>query len=339
MVTEEQVRESLEQVLIPGAMRSLAKLNLVRQVAISDQKVTISLASAALSQGTQDWLRAKVHDIARKLPGVKEAEIDFVEAKPKELNEIRHVVAVMSGKGGVGKSLVSGLIAISLARQGMEVGILDADITGPSIPRMFGLRKARPLGSESGILPVPTRLGIQIMSINLLLEHEDDAVIWRGPIIANTIKQFWEDVLWGRLDYLIVDLPPGTADVPLTVMQSLPLSGVIIVFSPQELAAMVVRKAVQMTKTMKIPILGIVENMSYLVLPESGKRLELFGKSRADEMAKAAGAPLLGQIPVDPELARLCDEGNIERHDSEALSSLADAFIQAMSTLTDGKHV
>jgi len=331
MPTEEQIRESLGEVLVPGVMRSLVKLNLVRQVAISDQKVNISLASAALDESTQDWLKAKVRDVARELPGVKEAEVDFVEAKPKELNEIRHVVAVMSGKGGVGKSLVSALIAISLARQGMEVGILDADITGPSIPRMFGLRKTRPLGSESGILPVPTRLGIQIMSLNLLLEHEDDAVIWRGPIIATTIKQFWEDVLWGSLDYLMVDLPPGTADAPLTVMQSLPLSGVIIVFSPQELAAMVVRKAVQMTKTMKIPILGIVENMSYLVLPESGKRLELFGKSRADEMAKAAGAPLLGQIPVDPELARLCDEGSIERYDSEALTSFADAFLQVMS--------
>ena len=339
MVTEEQVRESLEQVLVPGAMRSLVKLNLVCEVAVHDQKVTISLASAALSQGTQDWLRAKVRDVARKLPGVKEAEIDFVEARPKELNEIRHVVAVMSGKGGVGKSLVSALIAISLARQGMEVGILDADITGPSIPRMFGLRKTRPLGSESGILPVPTRLGIQIMSLNLLLEHEDDAVIWRGPIIATTIKQFWEDVLWGSLDYLMVDLPPGTADAPLTVMQSLPLKGVVIVFSPQELVAMVVRKAVQMTQKMNIPILGVVENMSYFLLPDTGKRIELFGKSRADEMAKAAGAPLLGQIPVDSELARLCDEGNIERYDSEALSSLADAFIQAMSTLTDGKHV
>ena len=339
MVTEEQVRESLEQVLVPGAMRSLVKLNLVRQVAVHDQKVTISLASAALSQGTQDWLRAKVHDIARKLPEVKEAEIDFVEAKPKELNEVRHVVAVMSGKGGVGKSLVSGFIAISLARQGMEVGILDADITGPSIPRMFGLRKARPLGSESGILPVPTRLGIQIMSLNLLLEHEDDAVIWRGPIIANTIKQFWEDVLWGSLDYLIVDLPPGTADAPLTVMQSLPLSGVIIVFTPQDLTAMVVRKAVNMARQMSKPILGVVENMSYLYVPEIDKKIELFGRRRGEEMAKAAHAPLLGQLPIDPELARLCDEGNIERYNSEALSSLADAFIQAMSTLTDGKHV
>ncbi|MEW6232859.1 MAG: Mrp/NBP35 family ATP-binding protein [Chloroflexota bacterium] len=331
MPTQEEAMESPETVLVPGAMRSLVKLNLIRQVTISDQKVDIALASAALNHEAQDWLRAKASGLIKTLSGVKEVRIDFVDVKPKELNEICHVVAVMSGKGGVGKSLVASLIALSLVRRGQEVGILDADITGPSIPKMFGIT-ARPTGSETGILPVLSRAGIEIMSINLLLPREDDAVIWRGPLIGNTIKQFWEDVLWGRLDYLIVDLPPGTADAPLTVMQSLPLSGVVIVFSPQELAAMVVRKAVRMAReAMHVPILGVVENMSYLILPETGKRLELFGKSQADEMAKAAGAPLLGQIPVDPELARACDEGNIERYDLEALDSFADAFLQAVS--------
>ena len=334
MPTEEQVRGSLGEVLVPGAMRSLVRLNLVRQVTVSDEKVDISLASAALNQGTQDWLKAKVGDAIKKLPGVKDVETGFVETKPKDVNEISNVIAVMSGKGGVGKSLVAGLTGLSLARRGHEVGILDADITGPSIPRMFGIT-ARPRGSESGILPVLSRVGIEIMSINLLLPHEDDAVIWRGPIIANTIRQFWEDVLWGRLDYLIVDLPPGTADAPLTVMQSLPLSGVIIVFTPQELAAMVVRKAVQMTQKMNIPILGVVEDMSYFVLPDTGKKIELFGKSRANQMAKAAGAPLLGQIPIDPELARLCDEGDIERYDSGLANSFADALIQAASANTE----
>ncbi len=331
MVTEEQVRESLEQVLVPGARRSLVKLNLVRRVAISDAKVDISLASAALSQGAQNWLKARVRDVTRKLPGVKETEISFVEARPKDVNEIRHVIAVMSGRGGVGKSLVTGLLGLSLARRGHEVGILDADITGPSIPRMFGIT-ARPTGSDTGILPVLSRVGIEIMSISLLLPHEDDAVTWRGPLIAFTIKQFWEDVLWGRLGYLLVDLPPGTADAPLTVMQSLPLSGVVIVFSPQELAMMVVRKAVQMTRKMNIPVLGVVENMSYFLLPDTGKRIELFGSSKGQEMAKAAGAPLLGQIPIDPELARLCDEGNIERYGSEALDSLAEAFLQVVAS-------
>jgi len=336
MPTEEQVRESLEEVLVPGVMRSLVKLNLVRQIAISNQKVDISLASAALDESTQDWLKAKVKDVIKRLPEVKDVETGFIEAKPKDVNEIGGVIAVMSGKGGVGKSLVAGLAALSLARSGHEVGILDADITGPSIPRMFGITD-RPMGSDTGILPVLSRTGIEIMSINLFLAHEDDAVIWRGPLIGKAVTQFWEEVLWGQLDYLIVDLPPGTADVPLTVMQSLPLSGVVIVFSPQELAAMVVRKAVKMAReAMHIPILGVVENMSYFVIPETGKRVELFGKSRAEEMAKAAGAPLLGQIPIDPELARLCDEGDIERYDSELVRTFGEAFIQAISARGKG---
>ena len=330
MPTEEQVRESLGEVLVPGVMRSLVKLNLVRQVAISDEKVSISLASAALSQEAQDWLKAKVPDVIRKLPDVKEVETEFVQAKSKDVNEIKSVIAVMSGKGGVGKSLVAGLVGLSLARRGYEVGILDADITGPSIPKMFGIT-TRPTGSDTGILPVLSRAGIEIISINLFLPHEDDAVIWRGPLIGKTITQFWEDVLWGRLDYLVVDLPPGTADASLTVMQSLPLSGIIIVFSPQELAAMVVRKAVQMTQKMNIPILGVVENMSYLILPETGKKLEVFGKSKADEMVQVAGAPLLAQIPIDPELARLCDEGNIERYDSQVVGTFADNLSQAVA--------
>jgi hydrogenase maturation protease len=334
MSVEEKIREKLENVLVPGAMRSLVKLNLVKNIAFSDGKVDISLASAALSPATQEWIKAKARDVVKGLPKIKQVKIDFVDSKPKELNEVKHVVAIMSGKGGVGKSLVTGLIGISLARRGYEVGILDADITGPSIPRMFGI-SGRPAGSETGILPPLSHLGIGIMSINLLLDNEDDAVIWRGPLIGKTITQFWEDVLWGKLDYLLVDLPPGTADAPLTVMQSLPLSGVVIVFSPQELAAMVVRKAVQMAQKMNIPIIGVVENMSYFLLPDSGKRIELFGKSKGQEMAKSANAPLLGQIPIDPEMAKLCDEGNIERYDSEAMRSFADAFLQAAANKSE----
>ena len=329
MASEEQIRESLDEVLVPGAMRSLVKLNLVRDIVLSDKKVTVTLASVALNHQTQDWLKAKVTEVINGLDGINEAEVNFVEASTKELNDIRNVVAIMSGKGGVGKSLVTSLAALSLARRGYEVGILDADITGPSIPRMFGI-SGRPAGSETEIMPVLSKVGIEIMSINLLLPHEDDAVIWRGPLIGKVITQFWEDVLWGKLDYLLVDLPPGTADAPLTVMQTLPLSGIIITFTPQELAAMVVRKAVQMAQKMNIPIKGVVENMSYFILPDSGKRIELFGSSKAQEMAIAAGAPLLGQFPVDPEIAQLCDDGNIERYDSEELNSFADAFLKAM---------
>lgn len=330
MPTEEEIRENLDKVLVPGAMRSLVKLNLVRQVTISNVKVDIRLASAALNPGAQDWLKAKVLDVTGKLDGVKEVEVSFVKVEPKELNEIRYVIAVMSGKGGVGKSLVASLIGLSLTRHGYEAGILDADITGPSIPRMFGIT-TRPTGSETGILPVLSRAGIEIMSINLLLPNEDDAVIWRGPLIGKTITQFWEEVLWGKLDYLIVDLPPGTADASITVMQTLPITGVIIVFTPQDLVEMIVRKAVNMTKKMDKSVLGVVENMSYLLLPDSGKRMELFGRSKGQEMAKVAEAPLLAQIPIDPELARLCDEGEIERYDSEALNNFAETFLQAMS--------
>jgi hydrogenase maturation protease len=336
LTAEEQITEKLDEVLVPGAMRSLTKLNLIRNISVSDGKASINLASTALNPKSQDWLKSKVSDATKGIPGIKKVTIDFVEAMPKELNEVKHMVAIMSGKGGVGKSLVTGLIGVSLARRGYEVGILDADITGPSIPRMFGI-SGRPAGSDSGIMPVLSHLGIGIMSINLLLPNEDDAVIWRGPLIGKTITQFWEDVLWGKLDYLLVDLPPGTADAPLTVMQMLPLSGVVVVFSPQELAAMVVRKAVQMAQKMSVPIIGVVENMSYFILPDSGKKMELFGKSKGQEMAKAAGAPLLGQLPIDPELARLCDEGNIERYESATLSGLADAFLKAMSAKKPAK--
>ena len=333
MVTECQVRDSLEDVLVPGVMRSVEKLNLVRQVTISDGKVRIDIASAALDQGAQDWVKSKACDVVGSLPDVKEIDISFVEAKPKDVNQIGRVVAIASGKGGVGKSLVTGLIALSLERQGNEVGILDADVTGPSIPKMFGIT-GHPMGSENDILPLLSRTGIEIMSMNLLLPHEDDAVIWRGPLIAKAITQFWEDVLWGKLDYLLVDLPPGTADVPLTVMQSLPVSGLVIVSSPQDLASMVVRKAVHMAQKMEVPILGVVENMSYFILPDTGKRIEIFGKSRADEMAEAAGAPLLGQIPLDPRLAQLCDEGSIEMYDSELLEGFANILVQSVPAKT-----
>ena len=329
MVTEEQIRASLDEMLIPGAMRSPVKLNLIRDVSVAGNKASIAIATAALNPKMQDWLKAQVDEAIKGLPDIGDIEVDFVEANPKDTNDVRNVIAVMSGKGGVGKSLVTGLLGISLARQGYEVGILDADITGPSIPKMFGIF-GHPIGSETGVMPAVSKLGIGIMSINLLLPNEDDAVIWRGPLIGKIIVQFWEEVLWGKLDYLLVDLPPGTADAPLTVMQTLPLSGVIITFTPQELAAMVVRKAVQMTRTMNVPVRGVVENMSYFTLPDSGKRIEIFGSSKAGEMAMAAGAPLLAQLPIDPQLAQLCDEGHLERYDSEELKKLGEAFLRAV---------
>jgi len=329
MITEEQVRESLEVVLVPAVKRSIVGMNLVREITISDGKVDITLASTGLIPGAQDWIRARAKEAIEKLPEVNEVKVEYTDAKAKDLNKIDHIFAVMSGKGGVGKSLVSSLVAIVLKRQGYEVGILDADITGPSIPKMFGL-KVPPSGNESGILPVLSKSGIEVMSINLFLPSEDDAVIWRGPLIGKTITQFGEEVLWGKLDYLIIDLPPGTADAPLTVMQSFPISGVIIVFTPQDLTAMVVRKAVKMAQQMNKPVLGVVENMAYLYVPEIDKRIEIFGRSCGEEMSRAAHAPLLAQLPLDPELAKLCDEGNIERYNSEIVSSLADSLSKAI---------
>jgi len=329
MPTQEQVMESLDTVLAPTVKRSITGLNLVREVAISDKRVKVTLASTGLIVGSQDWIKNKAKAAIETLPGVNEAEVVFAEAKPADLNKVEHIIAVMSGKGGVGKSLIASLTAVSLKRKGYDVGILDADITGPSIPKMFGI-DTRPGGSESGILPVLSRSGIEIMSINLLLPSEDDAIIWRGPLIGKTIAQFWEEVLWGKLDYLIVDLPPGTADAPLTVMQTLPISGVIIVFTPQDLTAMIVRKAVSMAQKMDKHILGVVENMAYLYVPEIDKRIELFGRSRGEEMARAAGAPFLGQLPIDPELAKLCDEGNVERYQAEILDNLSELLAKTV---------
>jgi len=231
----------------------------------------------------------------------------------QQMSHVKQVIGVMSGKGGVGKSLVAALLAVALRRSGRAVGVLDADITGPSIPKMFGL-DGRPEGSEMGLLPVTTATGIRVMSLNLLLDHPDDPVIWRGPLLANTVKQFWEEVVWGDLDALLVDLPPGTSDVPLTVMQSLPMGGLVIVCSPQELTAMIVRKAIKMAAMLDIRVLGLAENMTHLVCPHCGKRVDLFGPEQGPNTARAAGLPVLASIPVDPEISRLCDRGEIESY-------------------------
>lgn len=230
-----------------------------------------------------------------------------------DLSRIRNVIAVMSGKGGVGKSSVTSLLASGFNKKGYAVGVLDADITGPSLPKMFGVKgMAESLGFA--LLPASTPSGIRVMSLNLLIPNEDDPVIWRGPILAGAVKQFWTDVAWGDLDYLFVDLPPGTGDVPLTVMQSLPLNGLIVVSSPQDLAVMIVKKAVNMAKHMDIPILGLVENMSSAVCPHCGEEFPLFGAGRGKEISEQLGIPFLGSLPVDPYLSKLCDQGKVEEY-------------------------
>jgi Mrp family chromosome partitioning ATPase len=245
----------------------------------------------------------------------------------EDFNDIRHVIAVMSCKGGVGKSLVSGLLAVALQSEGYQVGILDADIAGPSIPRMFFTNGAGLGISRMGPLPPQTVTGIRVMSMNLLPEQEYAAAVWRGPLISGAIKQFWGDILWGELDYLIVDLPPGTSDATLTVMQALPISGIVLVTTPQVMANMVVCKAANMALEMEIPILGLVENMSHYACPRTGERHEIFGPSHAEEIAEGLGVPLLGCLPVDPRLTMLCDSGCLEYYPDEGLAPVVKDLV------------
>ncbi|MCT4564235.1 MAG: Mrp/NBP35 family ATP-binding protein [Maledivibacter sp.] len=236
----------------------------------------------------------------------------FEKEKTNEKSNIKKVIAIMSGKGGVGKSSVTSLVATALTEQGHKVGIMDADITGPSIPKVFGINDQRAKGNESGINPVVTNTGINVISLNLLIDKEDSPVVWRGPLIANTVKQFYTEVNWGDLDYLLIDLPPGTGDVSLTIMQSLDLDGIIVVSSPQDLVKLIVKKSLNMAKMMNIPVVGIIENMSYYECVECGKRIDIFGKSRVNEIAEEMGINVLAQMPIDPSFVELCDEGKVE---------------------------
>ena len=251
---------------------------------------------------------------------------DMHEA-PHALSNIKKVIGVVSGKGGVGKSMVTSLLAVALKRRNLGVGILDADITGPSIPKIFGLRD-KATGDENGIYPVRTKTGIDVMSINLLLENETDPVVWRGPIIGGTVKQFWTDVIWHDEDVLFIDMPRGTGDVALTVFQTIKLDGLIIVTSPQELVSMIVEKAVNMAKLMDIPVLGLVENFSYILCPDCGKQIPLFGESHVEEVAEHFGLPILGKLPLDPRLASACDKGMIELAVTDPIEHAADVVEQ-----------
>ncbi len=244
--------------------------------------------------------------------------------KLNELSKVKKVIGVVSGKGGVGKSLVTGLLATLFQRNGHSTAILDADITGPSIPKMFGITKKATCFNENLIVPRKSASGVQIMSINLLMENDTDPVVWRGPVIAGAVKQFWTDVVWQDVDYMFVDMPPGTGDVPLTVFQSLPISGIVIVTSPQELVSMIVGKAVKMANMMNIPILGIVENFSYFSCPDCGKKINLFGDSKIENVAKSFNISNVSKIPIDTELAKLCDDGKIELFTGDYLENMLD---------------
>ena len=254
--------------------------------------------------------------------GDRKAESLLAQLNPKA--SVKKVIAVVSGKGGVGKSTVTSMLAVAMARKGKRVGVLDADITGPSAPMAFGVSECQG-ANDDGLYPALTRGGIQVMSINLLLDNPGDPVVWRGPVIAGAVKQFWTDVIWEDVDYLFVDMPPGTGDVPLTVFQSLPVDGIIIVTSPQDLVSMIVSKAVKMANMMHIPVLGLVENYSYLRCPDCGREIQVFGKSHVDEVAAQFNLPVLARLPIDPNVAEACDNGQMELVDTGAMEKALQA--------------
>ncbi|MBQ7939604.1 MAG: Mrp/NBP35 family ATP-binding protein [Clostridia bacterium] len=265
------------------------------------------------------------HDCSTCTANCSSRDKGQIEKEPlNPQSTVRHVIGIVSGKGGVGKSIVTSMMSVLMRRRDYGVAVLDADITGPSIPKAFGTA-GDVLSDGNGLIPLKTKTGIQMMSVNLLLEDETRPVVWRGPVIAGTVKQFWTDVIWNDVDFMFVDMPPGTGDVPLTVFQSLPLDGIIIVTTPQELVSMIVKKALNMAQLMNIPVIGLVENMSYVKCPDCGKELHIFGESKAESLCETYGIPFLGRVPLDPNLASLCDKGIIELMEVDYLDKAADA--------------
>ena len=350
MPTQTEVIDALRKVTDPELGRNLVELNMIHDLAIAqDGSISFTIALTAPGCPLRESMAANARAVVKALPGVAEVFTGFREMtgaersaalnraqapqlpKLNEFNRIKQVIAVMSGKGGVGKSSITAALAVGLMRRGQKVGILDADITGPSIPRLFNLPSGGLRASEQGMLPAVTRKGIKVVSTNLLLPEEDLPVVWRGPMISATIRQFWGEALWGRLDTLLVDLPPGTSDAAIAVVQNLPLKGVVLVTTPQELAAMVVKKAVRMLTELKVPILGVVENMSYFRCPDNGKEYPIFGPSHADEIAAKAGVAVWARLPIDPTLAELFDAGRAEELLTPEFLDLASHLIYSFS--------
>lgn len=340
MKNNEEMLETLKKVFDPELGRNIVELGMVRDLQISATgEVVFTLALTIPGCPMKAQMERDARMALMALPGVSDVKITFgamtedekkaifAKGKPElpklnKFNQVQKVIAVLSGKGGVGKSSVTAMLACELARSGKKVGILDADITGPSIPRLFGLPPGGLRGSDQGILPAVTPLGIKVVSTNLMVADENAAVIWRGPMISGTIQQFWRDVLWGKLDYLLVDLPPGTSDAALTVMQTIPVNGVVLVSTPQELAGMVVRKADSMLKQLKVPVVAVVENMSYFVCPDCGKQHEIYGPSHIEALAKSVATEVTVRLPIDPALAEMADTGKIESYTSAEIREL-----------------
>jgi len=345
VVTKEQVLKALEQVIDPELHRDIVDLGMVRDVEIDGRNVKVTIALTVPNCPLKDDISAdagrtvdaleedlnvnivltSMNDEERealkeRLGGRQEQQGNFPAGN---LNRIKTVIAVMSGKGGVGKSTVAAMLAVLLRRKGHRVGVLDSDITGPSIPKLFGVTDA-PTMSPLGIMPPQTSMGVKIMSINLMLEDKNQAVIWRGPLITSAINQFWNDVFWGDLDALVVDMPPGTSDAALTVMQSLPVTGIVLVTSPQDLAGMVVRKAAHMAEHLGTPLIGVVENMSYVICPHCGERYEIFGKGDTAALASTFDTRFLGEIGIDPEMSKLGDQGAIETYGGAGFAIVSD---------------
>lgn len=345
-ITESKILDALRRVNDPEIHRSIIDLNMVRDLKIKDGKVSFTLALTIPECPLRDQLAQDARLAVKALPDVKEVEVTLGAMNAEERqevlqpkaqkpamavkNQIQRVIAVMSGKGGVGKSLVTGLLATSLMRAGHRVGILDADVTGPSIPKLFGVHGPLNVGKE-GIEPIQSRLGIKIVSINLALENEEQAVIWRGPMITNAIQQFWKDVNWGQLDELLVDLPPGTSDAALTVMQSLPINGILIVTTPQSLATMVVNKTVTMAHTLKVPIIGIIENMSGYIAEDTGKHYEIFGPSHSAEVSQLSGASVLARLPISSHLTIQCDAGLAETLEVPEINAVVKDLVKSLN--------
>ncbi|MBN1875724.1 MAG: Mrp/NBP35 family ATP-binding protein [Anaerolineae bacterium] len=357
MVTKEQVLDALKRVMDPELRRSIVELGMVREVAITGHNVKVTIALTIPNCPMQEQIATDAAQVVDALADDLDVEIalttmteeektrmrDYLQAQQREqqpnfpagnLNRVKTVIAVMSGKGGVGKSTVAAMLAVELRRHGLRVGVLDSDITGPSIPKLFGISES-PIVSPLGIMPPGTSSGIKIMSINLMLQREEDAVIWRGPMISGAIQQFWNDVFWGDLDVLVVDMPPGTSDAALTVMQSLPVTGIVLVASPQDLAEMVVRKAANMAGHLQIPLIGIVENMSYVTCPKCGERFELFGAGKTEEMARAFDTRFLGKLGLDPDMTRLGDSGQIEMYENDEIQPMVEFIIQIVADALD----
>jgi Mrp family chromosome partitioning ATPase len=344
MPSNETILEILSHVIDPELGRDLVSLGMIRDVEIADDlvhfKIILTIATCPMRHHMAEDARQQLLNH----PEINQVEVEFGAMTPEErqavlksskpqlpklnaMNRIGRVLSVMSGKGGVGKSSVTAMLAVELARQGQKVGILDADITGPSIPKLFGLPPGGLRGGPQGLLPASSALGIRIVSSNLMLKEEDTAIAWRGPMIAGMVKKFWEDVLWGKLDILLVDLPPGTTDATLTVMNTLPIKGVMLVSTPQQLSSLVVRKAANLLTRLDIPILGVIENMSFFRCPDCGAEHNLFGPSHANEIAEHSQVEVRARLPVDPAIAELCDAGRVEETYLPEIEELASQLI------------